>query len=326
MAVTERPRMEPRRSRRRPTRWYRQTWVHALVGFAVAALTISFAGQRATDGTRATLDSRLIQAGAGTDAGIVAIESEQLSAVRAIGFTQGLEVAVARLDGPTLNKLVTPLQANSTVPMIDIVQPGGRVILAVRSRGAPQPVASRRGLRLLAQAVSQANGPRGGRFTELVTFKSGPTLTTIAPIMAGNTPVGAVLAMTPLADVLGRLSQEVGADLTAYDPRGYPVATSAPFTPKRLSEPEARALIAGAALMTRYVYADHREKVGRLIVEHAADAVLGVSLEDDSNVTGRAVSAYVAIGLLATVVLIATFWARYTRERRREGRDEEHDA
>jgi hypothetical protein len=316
MAVQER--RPPQRARReRPQRWYRQTWLHALVGFAIAVLTITWAGQRATDGVRASLDQRLIDAGSGADAALVSVESEQLSAVRAIAFTEGIGPALSALNGPRLNALVTPLQANSTVPMVDIVEPNGRVLLAVRSKGAPEPVASRRGLRILGQAVRTANGPLGGRFTELVIFKSGPTIVTVSPIEVGNTPVGAVLAMTPLADALGRISQEVRAELTAYDPNGVAMATTADYTPKAIDRSTARALIAGAAVVTRYDYADHREKLGRLIVEHAADAVLGVSLEDDSNVTGRAVSAYVTVGLIATVVLLATFWARYTRDRRR---------
>ena len=317
MATTQE--RSPRQTRRReqPQPWYRRTWVHALIGLAIAVLTVSFAGQRATAGARATLDNRLIQAGAGADAALVGVESEQLSAVRAIAFTQGVPEALASRNGPELNKLVTPLQANSTVPMVDIVEPGGRVLLAVRSKGAPEPVATRKGLRLLNQAIRNANGPLGGRYTELVIFRSGPTLTTISPIMVGQTPVGAVLAMTPLADVLGRLSQEVGAELNAYDANGDPIATTATYRPKKLPQDVARSLIAGAAVTTRYVYADHREKLGRLIVDHQPDAVLGVSLEDDSNVVGRMVSIYVTIGLLCTVLILGTFWARVILRRGR---------
>jgi hypothetical protein len=317
VAVRDRPRIDPRLEEiRRRRHWYERRALHALAGIAVAVLTITFAGQRATDGVRAGLDGRLVQAGAGADAGLVGVQSEQLSAVRAVAFTHGVEDALAARNGPLLNSLVTPLQANSTVPMVDIVERSGRVLLAVRSSGAPAPVATHKGLRLLAQSLANTNGPRGGRYTELVIFRSGPTLVTISPVVRGNTAVGAVLAMTPLADVLGRLSQEVGAELTAYAANGVPLATTASYTPKALDPNAARTLIAGGAIMTRYVYADHREKVGRLIVDHAAEAVLGVALEDDSNVTGRAVSIYVALGLLCTVLVLATFWARYTRERR----------
>jgi hypothetical protein len=315
MAVTEDPWLTwPDQSQRPqsqpPDRWYHRRELHLAIGIAVAVLTVIFAGDRAAAGARATLDARLVQAGAGADAGLVGIESEQLSAVRAVAFTQGVAEALAASDGPALNTLVTPLQANSTVPMIDVVQPDGKVLLAVRSKGAPAPVASRKGLRALKQAISSARGLRGGRLSEIVIYRSGPTLLTVSPIVLGKKPVGAVLAMTPLADVLGRLSQEVGVDLTAYDAIGDPIATTGNFTPRPLDADTAQSLIGGAAIVTRTVFADHREKLGRLVVDHQPDAVLGVSLEDDSNVTGRTVSIYAALGILATVVILAGFWAR----------------
>ena len=297
--------------------WYFRRELHLLIGIAVAILTVYFAGQRATAGARATLDSRLVQAGAGADAGLIAIESEQLSAVRAVAFTTGVAAALTAHDGPALNRLVTPIQANSTVPMLDIVEPDGRVLLAVRSKGAPAPVASRNGLRALKLALSGAHGSRGGRFSEVVIYRSGPTLLTISPIILGTKPVGAALAMTPLADVLGRLSQETNTELTAYDSIGDPIATTASFNPKPVSPDVAQTLMGGGAIVTRYNWADHREKLGRLIVDHQPDAVLGVSLEDDSNVTGRWVSIDVAIGLFCTALILATYWARVVLARRR---------
>ena len=300
-----------------PRRWYLRHELHLIVGILVAVLTVYFAGQRATDGARATLDARLVADGAGADAALVAVEAEQLNAVRAVEFTGGVADALAKHDGPALNRLVTPIQANSTVPMVDVVEPGGRVLLAVRSKGAPAPVASRAGLRALALALKEVHGPRGGRLSEVVIYRSGPTLLTIGPIVKGTKPVGAVLAMTPLADVLGRISQETQAELTAYDSIGDPIATSASFNPKPLSSDVAQTLIGGGPIVTRYNWADHREKLGRLIVDHEPDAVLGVSLQDDSNVVGRMVSIYAAIGLVCTAIILATFWARVVLARRR---------
>jgi len=326
MAVTEDPWLtwpeeapEQGRPRRpeRPERWYHRRELHLLVGVAVAVLTVLFAGQRATAGARATLDERLVQAGAGADAALVDIEAEQLSEVRDVAFSQGVAQALAKHDGPALNALVTPIQADMESPMLDVVEPDGTVLLAVRSKGAPAPVASRKGLRALKQSLSTAHGPRGGRLSEIVIYRSGPTLLTISPLVLKGKPVGAVLAMTPLADVLGRISQEVGVDLTAYDAIGDPIATTASFNPKAVGSSTAQALMGGAAIVTRYVYADHREKLGRLIVDHQPDAVLGVSLEDDSNVVGRMVSIYVTVGLLCTVLILGTFWARVILRRGR---------
>jgi len=318
MAVTEDPWLTrpddfpgPSRPAGEPPRhWYLRRELHLVAGILVAILTVYFAGQRATAGARATLDDRLVQSGAGADAGIVGIESEQLSAVREVAFTQGVGAAVVARDGSALNRLVTPLQANSTVPMIDVVDTNGRVLLAVRSKGAPAPVASRKGLDALRRALSGAHGPRGGRLSEIVVFRSGPTLLTISAIVRGSTPVGAVLAMTPLADVLGRIAQEINVELTAYDANGDPIATTASFDPKPIGSDTARTLLGGGAIGTRYNWADHREKLGRLIVDHQPDAVLGVSLEDESGGTGRAVSIYTALGILCTFAIFASFWAR----------------
>lgn len=299
-----------------PSRWYMHRGLHLAIGLAIAILTIFFAGQRASDGARATLDDRLVESGAGADAALVGIESEQLSAVRAVAFTQGVATALAAHDGPALNRLVTPLQANSTVPMIDVVEPDGRVLFAVRSKGAPAPVASRTGLHALALSLDGAHGKRGGRLSEIVLFRSGPTLLTISPIVDGSTPVGAVLAMTPLADVLGRIAQEVNVELTVYDSKGHPIATTASFDPKPVAADTAQTLMGGGAIVTRYSWADHREKLGRLIVDHEPDAVLGVSLEDESGSTGRTVAIYVAFGLLCTLAIFASLWTRTVMIRR----------
>src|SRR4051812_29494414 len=106
-----------------PNRWYRWKGVHLVLGLFVAVLTVVFAGQRATAGVRADVDDRLARAGAGADAELVAIEAEQLSAVRAIAFTTGMGHALSSRNGAVLNELVTPLQANSIAPMVDVVEP-----------------------------------------------------------------------------------------------------------------------------------------------------------------------------------------------------------
>jgi hypothetical protein len=298
-----------------PTRWYRRHWPHLLLGVLVAVLAVSWAGERAREGVLANLDTRLRDAGAGADASLITIESEQLSTLRGVTFTQGVAPAVATGDAKALNRLVTPLHANSDVPMVDLVRPDGTVLFAVRSKGAPRPVASRKGMPAIAQAISEARGARGGRFTELAIFKSGPTLVTIGPLMEGNTAVGAVLVMTPLADVLGRISQQVRADLTAYTRDGIPIATTSLRDPPSLSGDTARTLIGGGAVFSRFIHGSDREVLGRLIVDHEPAAVLGVALHDNSTATRRAVMLFAALGLIATVILFATFWARVTERR-----------
>jgi hypothetical protein len=291
--------------------WYRQRWLHLALGILVGVLAILWAGQRAAQGVQNNLDARLSGAGAGADAGLVAIEASQLTALRGVTFTRGVGAAVAARDVRALNRLVTPVQANSGVPMIDVVLPDGRVALAVRSKGAPAPVASRAGLPAIEQSMREADGPRGGRFSEVVIFRSGPTLMTIGPVTVGQRPVGVVLAMTPLADVLGQLSQEAAANLTAYAVTGTPIATTAPYRPPPVPPDTARALIGGGAVVTRDLNGDYREMLGRLIVDHQAAAVLGASLKDNSRDTGIAVILYAGLGLIGTVLILGTFLTRF---------------
>jgi hypothetical protein len=307
----------PKRRADPPVVWYRRRWLHLVLGLIVAVLAVTWAGQRASNGVRSDLDVRLRDAGAGADASLVTVESEQLTALRSITFTRGIAQAVSSNNPAELNRIVTPLQANSDVPMVDVVRPDGQVILAVRSKGAPRPVATRRGMPAIDQSMREARGPRGGRFSEIVIFKSGPTFVTIGPVMEANTPVGVVLVMTPLADVLGRLSQQVRADLTAYTANGAPIATTALRDPPRIDVNTARTLIGGGAIVMRYIHGSDREALGRLIVDHQPDAVLGVALHDNSSVTGRAVTLLAALGLIATVLILGTFWARVANADRR---------
>lgn len=321
MSVSEERHARPRRghSSDEPYHpWHRRPGVYVACALLLALLTVVWASGRATKGVRDGLDARLRAAGAGADAALVNLEAEQLSALRSIAFTEGIGRAMDGRDASALNRLVTPLQANSGVPMVDVVLPDGRVEFAVRSKGAPRPVASRAGMPAIAQALKSAHGARGGRFTELAIFTSGPTIVTIGPVRDGaRSWAGVVMAMTPLADALGRLSQEVGANLTAYDADGAPIATTALFQPKSVSRDEARSLIGGGALSTRYVHGNDRETLGRLILDHQADAVLGVSLPDDSAVTGHAVALYAGLGLLGTILILSSFWVRVMRRRRR---------
>jgi hypothetical protein len=294
--------------------WYRRRWTYLALGILVAVLTVIWAGERARQGVLDNLDTRLRDAGAGVDAGLVGIESEQLATLRSIEFTNGIPKAAGTRDAAALNTLVTPLQANSNVPMVDIVQPNGQVIFAVRSKGAPRPVASRAGMPAIRQAIREANGPRGGRFSELAIFKSGPTFVTIGPLVVDNKAVGVALVMTPLADVLGRLSQEVRTDLNAYTSTGDPIATTSVHDPPAVGTDDAKTLVGGGAVTYRYIFGSTREALGRLVIDHEAAAVLGVALHDNSAETRRAVALFAGLGLLATVILIAAFWARHRQE------------
>lgn len=304
------------RSRELRRRRRRQVTLAALL----ATIAVLLAGALAADGVRAQIDARLRAAGAGANSGLVSVESEQLSLLRAITFTTGVSAALSAHSSRQLDRLVTPLQVNSGVPMVDVVLPDGTVVLAVRSKGAPSPVATRRGLQALRRSLAGAHGNRGGRFTEVVTLQGAPTLLTIGPVVVGHKPVGAVLVMTPLADVLARLATEVGAVLTSYSPEGLPLATTARGTPPPLVPITASQLFNNGKVIIRETPGDTREAVGRLMVDHEAETLLGVAEPDDSLVTELLVDLCGLIGLVLAAALLAG--ALLLKARRQAGEDD----
>ena len=298
-------------------RWYRSKWLHLVIGIIVAILAATFAGQRAHQGVLDNLDSRLRDAGAGADASLVVLEAEQLTALRSIEFTPGVAAALARTDAKALDQLVTPLQANSGIPMVDIVRPDGTVVLAVRSKGAAA------GCEPCRDACAPPGDPPGERPARRALLGA-RHLRHRADDRDSRPAHGREHRRRRRArdDTARRrarrVSQQVRADLTAYAADGAPIATTSPKTPKVVPFATARALIGGSAVTLRYIHDNDREALGRLVIDHQPDAVLGVSLHDNSPVTGRAVTLLAALGLIATVFILATFWARYRLDKRKE--------
>lgn len=288
-----------------PARAQSRRRIALIGGSIVSCLLVLLAGTLAAAAVRRELDRRLVLAGAGANAGLVEIEAEQLSLLRAIVFTSGIGSALERQDAASLNQLVTPLQANSDVPMVDMVRRDGQVVFAVRSKGAPPPVASRKGVAAIAASLAARNDARQGRFTTLAKLQGAPVLLTISPVVVGRTPVGLVMVMTPLADVLGRLSAQVGATLSTYWPNGSLQATTAtrnppPVAPRLLSD-----VVRTNTSMLREIPGEIREADGGLIVDHNVVAVLGASASDDSAQAGLIVDLVAGVALLLGA---ATAW------------------
>jgi hypothetical protein len=307
---------EPANEQEEATRRKRRRQITA--GVLLALIAVLIAGAVAKAGVEAQIDARIRAAGAGANSGLVAIESEQLSLLRAMTFTNGVAAAIKAESSTELNRLTTPLQVNSGVPMVDIVLHDGQVVLAIRSKGAPRPVASRHGLAALSESFARSRGVRGGRFSEIVTLQNSPTLLTIGPVIYGNEKVGAILVMTPLADVLGRLSSEVRATLSSYNSYGLPIVTTSPTRPQALAPFTASMLLQNGHVIFRGVPDSNREAVGRLIVDHHAATLLGVSVPDDSLLTEILVDLIGITGLLAGLFI---GWP-VARRRQREAQNE----
>lgn len=292
---------------------YRRRRIALGAGALLSCFLVLLAGTLAAAAVRRELDRRLVLAGAGANAGLVEIEAEQLSLLRAIIFTSGIGHALADVDAASLNRLVTPLQANSNVPMVDMVRPDGAVVFAVRSKGAPAPVASRKGVTAIARSLATWKGSRQGRFTTLVQLQGAPVLLTIGPVVDHNAPVGVAMVMTPLADVLGRLAAQIGATLSAYAPNGALEATTATEDPPAVAAGVMGGVVSTNSSSLREIPGEVREADGGLIIDHTVVAVLGVSASDDSAQAALVVD-LVAGAALVLGAVTAGWWGRGRRQ------------
>src|SRR5437773_7185998 len=90
----------------------RRPWVQLLIALLVAILAIYWSGQTAARLWLEDLDKRLLDAGAGTNADINALERDQLSAYRGITYADGFAASLARYDARDIERRLTPVDAN----------------------------------------------------------------------------------------------------------------------------------------------------------------------------------------------------------------------
>ena len=287
------------------------------MGLLIGGLSCFWAGQLAGSRVQAVLDSRLTDAGAAANAGTVLLESDQLALVRAVSFTQNVPSLLAARNASGLEQLVAPLQANAGIPIVDVVDTSGNVVLAVRGDNAPAPVATRANWIIVQEVLRGYNDQFGERLTDLILSSEGPLLATAGPVVQDNQIVGAVVVATPLSDELGQLANLSAVDLTVYSPAGVTLSTSLQKTPPNLDPGFASALVASESSPVGQSEPRngkaYREMLGRLIVRHRSVAVLETELPDSASAAARIVTIQVAVTLAATMLALGTLIVRLFR-------------
>lgn len=297
--------------------WRRRAPLWALqlaLGLAMALLTCLWAGQAAGAQLRSALDARLRDAGAGANAGVVDLERQQMQLVRSVEFTVGLPGRLKSGDVAGLARLAGPLLANSAVPLLDVADADGTIVLALRAQTSPPPDSSRLTWTPVRQVLAGQRVQGDARINALVATAAGPLLVTAGPVREDGRIVGAAVAATPWRSILGQLANVTGTGLTLYAAGGAVLASSLNPPPPPLTRALAAATLAGsgapAAREEGRGAARQRELLGRLVVEHDAVAVLGVALADRSAPAVRTLALETAGGLAATVLTLAALAAR----------------
>ncbi len=168
--------------------------------------------------------SQLLDAGKSVNDGIIKVESQQLELLRLMSNTEGVDVALQNGDAPTLQKLLLPLQANSTFSFVDVVDTSGKQVLALRPSDDQYLQALDPDIgnwNVTQQSLANQADNFGNKYTELISTSYGSFVYTGGPVLdQNNQVVGAILVGKPFDELLTQLTKDVLASVTVYRPDG----------------------------------------------------------------------------------------------------------
>ncbi|HVA24581.1 MAG TPA: HAMP domain-containing protein, partial [Chloroflexota bacterium] len=174
--------------------------------------------------------SQLLDAGKNVNDAIIKVEGQQLELLRLMTNTEGVDVALAKGDAPGLQKLLVPLQANSTFNFVDVVDTSGNQVLALRPNDPKYVQALDPGIskwEVTQKSLSGQSDSFGNKWTELVTTSFGAMVYTGGPVTdANNKVVGAILVGIPFDELIKQLTKDVLANVTVYTTDGAVFGTS----------------------------------------------------------------------------------------------------
>ncbi|MDE3075645.1 MAG: HAMP domain-containing protein [Chloroflexota bacterium] len=174
--------------------------------------------------------SQLLDAGRAVNDAVIKVEQEQVELERLMAATDGVDAAIVKKDPVALQKLLVPLEANSQYSVIDVVDAGGREVLALRPGSGPLARAVDPNISqwdVVKKSAAGVPDDLGDKYSDLVFSSFGPLLYTGGPVRdAGGKSVGAILVGLPFNDLLARLTKDVLANITVYGPDGRPLGTT----------------------------------------------------------------------------------------------------
>lgn len=283
----------PRQRRLRGVRW------KIMVPYVL--LTLVFAGLATYGITRMVTTSlqdrfnhQLVEVGRVTSDAMVRRESQQLSVLRAIAFTEGLPDAAAAGDRSQVERLVQPVATNSRAERVEVLDTRGNVLFATRLADAsslryvpdsdlPDQTAWSAVHDVLAGHADAA----GNKWSQIAATPQGLVLYTVGPIFdARGKLAGVGLVGTSLTSVVAAAKAESIADVTVYDLEGHTLVSTFTLGPDEVGalDPSAAPVTGSSARETRTLFGRNygllfgdlrlrNEVVGRYSVALPSDSV-----------------------------------------------------
>lgn len=208
---------------------------YAVLTLAVAAVGTFVVTQLVAGSLEERFVNQLVESGKVTSDSVVKKEREHLKVLRAMAFTQGVDVAAVSGDMHTLKELLVPLAVNHQMDSVEVTDNLGRELLGFRHDKGSADVrdytlttgADLSTWPIVARILASQSDPLGDKFVMLVKEEPvGYVFYTGGPIRYGGQVVGAILVGTYLDEFLAEIKQETLADVTFYDNRGQVLATT----------------------------------------------------------------------------------------------------
>lgn len=209
---------------------------YAVLTLAVAAVGTFVVTQLVAGSLEERFVNQLVDSGQVASDSVIKKEREHLEVLRAMAFTQGVDVAVASGDRHTLEELLVPLAVNHQMDSVEVTDDLGRELFGFRHDKGSTDVRDytlTTGTDLstwpiVPQILAGQADPLGDKFVMLV--KEEPSgyylFYTGGPIQYEGQVVGAILVGTYLDGFLAEIKQETLADVTFYDNQGQVLATT----------------------------------------------------------------------------------------------------
>ena len=223
--------MADRARRRRLTLPALRIRTQIILPFLLLLLVLGVVGTYLTTSlVSSSLERRVAeQLGTSTEAALteaVALQGQQLAALRLIANTEGVDAAVASRNSEQLRKLIVPLEVNNRLGSVKVFDSRGRTLLEIDQPDPQNPdgLIFRSGIDLSSDplvkpVIAGSFDPLGDKY--LGFFGSPPdALAASGPIVFGDRVVGGVLLISPLTAVLADLGRQSQSSVLLFDREG----------------------------------------------------------------------------------------------------------
>lgn len=198
----------------------------------VAALGVFIVTRLVSSSIDERVNNQLLSSAQAASNALVQVESEQLSALRSLVFTEGIPDAIASNDVETINERLTPIIANNALSVVIVFDTAQSPIYAAnfdRTTGilSAQSLPADFALEGVERVLTLNLDEQGDKHVDILPFNTSYMFFISAPVVDSNSfIVGAITVGFESNLLLRRLTEQALANLTLYDNSGRVVATS----------------------------------------------------------------------------------------------------